>query len=116
MYIANIKPGYYTRMGAGIRHASNILKKRVATQQLLLVLTDGKPNDLDMYEGRYGIEDTKQAILSAKELGLKVFCVTIDEKANDYLPNLFGSNGYALINKVTDLPKILPVLYAKLTL
>ena len=114
--IASIKPGYYTRMGAGIRHAANLLKDQTATQQLLLILTDGKPNDLDMYEGRYGIEDTKQAILAAKELGLKVFCVTIDEKANDYLPNLFGSNGYALIKKVTDLPKTLPMLYARLTL
>ena len=113
--IASIKPGYYTRMGAGIRHATNLLENQVAAQQLLLILTDGKPNDLDMYEGRYGIEDTKQAILSAKELGLKVFCVTIDEKANDYLPNLFGSNGYALIKKVTDLPKTLPMLYARLT-
>ncbi len=114
--IASIKPGYYTRMGAGIRHATNLLKEQVATQQLLLILTDGKPNDLDMYEGRYGLEDTKQAILAARELGLKVFCVTIDEKANDYLPNLFGSNNYALIKKITDLPKSLPTLYARLTL
>ncbi len=113
--IASIKPGYYTRMGAGIRHASNLLKGQAATQQLLLILTDGKPNDLDRYEGRYGIEDTKQAILSARKLGLKVFCVTVDEKANDYLPNLFGSNNYVLIKKITDLPKMLPMLYAKLT-
>ena len=114
--IAQIKPGYYTRMGAGIRHAANLLKDQVATQQLLLILTDGKPNDLDMYEGRYGIEDTKQAILTARTMGLKVFCVTIDEKGNDYLPNLFGTNGYALVRKVTDLPKTLPMLYARLTL
>jgi nitric oxide reductase NorD protein len=103
-------------MGAGIRHAANLLKDQVATQQLLLILTDGKPNDLDMYEGRYGIEDTKQAILTARTMGLKVFCVTIDEKGNDYLPNLFGTNGYALVRKVTDLPKTLPMLYARLTL
>ncbi len=112
--ISAIKPGYYTRMGAGIRHATELLKEQVAQQQLLLILTDGKPNDLDMYEGRYGIEDTKHAILAARALGLKVFCVTIDEKGNDYLPNLFGSNGYALIKKVTDLPKSLPILYARL--
>ena len=30
-------------------------------QKLLLILTDGKPNDLDQYEGRYGMEDTKHA-------------------------------------------------------
>ncbi len=112
--IAAIKPGYYTRMGAAIRHTTDILKDQVATQQLLLILTDGKPNDLDMYEGRYGIEDTKHAIVAARSLGLKVFCVTIDEKANEYLPNLFGSNGYALVKNVKDLPKSLPMLYARL--
>ena len=67
-----------------------------------------------MYEGRYGIEDTKHAIVAARSLGLKVFCVTIDEKANEYLPNLFGSNGYALVKNVKDLPKSLPMLYARL--
>ena len=112
--IANIKPGYYTRMGAAIRHTTDLLKEQVATQQLLLILTDGKPNDLDVYEGRYGIEDTKHAIVAARSLGLKVFCVTIDEKANEYLPNLFGSNGYALVKNVKDLPKSLPMLYARL--
>ncbi|MFK5912983.1 MAG: VWA domain-containing protein, partial [Woeseiaceae bacterium] len=54
-----IKPGYYTRMGAAIRQASEVLSKQPASQQLLLLLTDGKPNDLDLYDGRYGIEDTR---------------------------------------------------------
>jgi nitric oxide reductase NorD protein len=57
----------------------------------LLILTDGKPNDLDQYEGRYGIEDTRVAIHEARQKGLTPFCVTIDEKAGDYLPHLFGS-------------------------
>lgn len=113
--ISSIKPGYYTRMGAAIRHSTNILKDRVAKEQLLIILTDGKPNDLDMYEGRYGIEDTKQAIMEAKKLGLKVFCVTIDEKAGEYLPYLFGRNNYIHVKKVLDLPKTLPKLYARLT-
>ena len=26
------------------------------------LLTDGKPNDLDVYEGRYGLEDTRHAV------------------------------------------------------
>jgi nitric oxide reductase NorD protein len=110
-----IKPGYYTRLGAGIRHASNLLKVQPAGHRLLLILTDGKPNDLDQYEGRYGIEDTRQAVNEARQLGLQPFCVTIDEKANDYLPHLFGTNGYALIRRAADLPKSLPLLYAKLT-
>ncbi|MEI7842419.1 MAG: VWA domain-containing protein [Gallionellaceae bacterium] len=113
--IAAIKPGFYTRMGAAIRQASQLLSKQRATQRLLLILTDGKPNDLDQYEGRYGVEDTRVAIHEARQMGLRPFCVTIDEKGSSYLPHLFGVNGYVVIHKPTQLPKELPLLYAQLT-
>jgi nitric oxide reductase NorD protein len=113
--IQAIKPGYYTRMGAAVRHGSELLADQPAGRRLLLLLTDGKPNDLDQYEGRYGIEDTRQAVLAARRLGLQPFCVTIDEKGNDYLPHLFGSAGYVVIRDPSDLPKQLPLLYAQLT-
>jgi nitric oxide reductase NorD protein len=113
--IQAIKPGYYTRMGAAIRHASQLLAKQQATQRILFILTDGKPNDLDQYEGRYGIEDTRVALVEARQMGLRPFCVTIDEKANSYLPHLFGIGGYVVIRKPSELPKQLPLLYAQLT-
>ena len=53
-HIAAIKPGYYTRMGAAVRYATSLLQQQSAGRRLLLLLTDGKPNDLDQYEGRYG--------------------------------------------------------------
>jgi len=114
-HINAIRPGYYTRMGAAIRHASNLLEKEATSQKLLLIITDGKPNDLDKYEGRYGIEDTRQAILEAEKKGLQPFCVTIDEKAEDYLPYLFGKNAYVLVKNVQELPAKLPLLYLRLT-
>ncbi|MHB9117475.1 MAG: VWA domain-containing protein [Burkholderiales bacterium] len=113
--IEAIKPGYYTRMGAAIRYASRLFEREQASQRLLFLLTDGKPNDLDHYEGRYGIEDTRQAVLEARRLGLRPFCVTIDERANDYLPHLFGIGGYVVIRKPSELPQQLPLLYAQLT-
>jgi len=113
--IEAIKPGYYTRMGAAIRYGSTMLADQPAGRRLLLLLTDGKPNDLDQYEGRYGIEDTRHAVLAARRLGLQPFCVTIDDKGNDYLPHLFGSGSYVVIHHPSDLPKRLPTLYAQLT-
>ncbi len=110
-----IKPGYYTRMGAAIRHASRLLAEQPAGRRLLLLLTDGKPNDLDKYEGRYGIEDTRHALRQARELGLLPFCVTVDRRAGEYLPHLFGSGGYVVIHKPSQLPRELPLLYARLT-
>ncbi len=113
--IKAIKPGYYTRMGAAVRYARQILERQPAQRRLLLLLSDGKPNDLDKYEGRYGVEDTRHAVRQARQCGIQPFCVTIDEKANDYLPYLFGTGGYVLIRKPQELPRKLPLLYARLT-
>ena len=71
--------------------------------RLLLVLTDGKPNDLDVYEGRYGLEDTRHAVQQARVAGLVPFCVTIDDQAHDYMPMLFGIQGYAWVRRPQEL-------------
>ncbi len=86
-----------------------------AEHRLLLLLSDGKPNDADHYEGRYGVEDTRQAVLEAQKMGIIPFCITIDREAADYLPYMFGANGYTLIREPEHLPTRLPQLYRQLT-
>ncbi|WP_339480855.1 MULTISPECIES: nitric oxide reductase activation protein NorD [unclassified Pseudomonas] len=113
--IQGLKPGYYTRMGAAIRQATQRLAGCKRRRKLLLLLSDGKPNDLDLYEGRYGVEDTRQAVLEARRQGLTPFCITIDREAGDYLPYMFGANGYTLIRQPEQLPLRLPQLYRQLT-
>jgi nitric oxide reductase NorD protein len=112
--IAAMSPGYYTRMGAAIRYASQCLLTEPAERRLLLLLTDGKPNDLDIYEGRYGIEDTRHALQEASQMGIKTFCITIDEEANQYLPWLFGHNGYVYVRQIRELSEKLTAMYARL--
>ncbi len=114
-HVGGIKPGYYTRMGAAIRHATQRLSARPEPQRLLLLLSDGKPNDLDAYEGRHGLEDTRHAVQAARRAGLVPFCVTIDEEAHQYLPYLFGSNGHAHVRRPHELATRLALLYATLT-
>ncbi|OUS32864.1 nitric oxide reductase activation protein NorD [Thalassotalea sp. 42_200_T64] len=113
--IQAIRPGFYTRMGAAIRQASKILQEQKSSQKLLLILTDGKPNDIDHYEGRFGIEDTKQAILEAKQMGLKPFCITVDKEAEEYLPYIFGRHSYTVMLSPSQLPVCLPQIYHRLT-
>ena len=110
-----IRPGFYTRMGAAIRQATKVIDEQKSSEKLLLILTDGKPNDIDHYEGRFGIEDTHQAICEAKKLGIKPFCITIDTDAQAYLPYLFGSDGFTVILRPEQLPLRLPQLYHQLT-
>ena len=113
--IDSIKPGYYTRLGAAIRESTKILNNQKSANKLLLIISDGKPNDVDRYDGRYGIEDTKKAIQEARKKGITPFCVTIDLEAKDYLTHLFGKNGFVVIRDTKKLPKVLPEIYMNLT-
>jgi len=113
--IDSIKPGYYTRLGAAIRESSKILNKQQSQNKLLLIISDGKPNDVDRYDGRYGIEDTKRAIQEVKKLGITPFCITVDLEAKEYLSYLFGKNGYVVVRDSKKLPKVLPEIYMNLT-
>ncbi len=110
-----IKPGYYTRLGAAIRESVRILDKQQSQNRLLLILSDGKPNDTDRYDGRYGIEDTKKAVEEAKQKGIVPYCITIDVEAREYLPYLFGRNSYSVIRDAKKLPKVLTQIYMNLT-
>ncbi len=109
--IAALKPGFYTRLGAALRHVSFRLGERPNARNLLLVITDGKPNDLDHYEGRFGIEDTRRAAMEARRRGQAVFCVAIDAQARFYLPHLFGPAGFAIVSKPEKLIAALPAIY-----
>ncbi len=105
--IAGLEPERYTRAGAALRHASRLLEGQAARHRLLLLVSDGKPNDCDGYEGRYGIEDMRQAVLEAREAGQSVFCLTVDRHAAAYLPRIFGPHHYALLQHPARLPAVL---------
>ena len=112
--IASLRPGHYTRLGAAIRHVSAQLALRPRQRRLLLILTDGKPNDLDHYEGRHGVEDTHMAVREARRLGQTVFAVTIDSKSQAIFSRIFGPHGYVVVPDPEKLSSVLPQLYRHL--
>jgi len=112
--IGALIPYSYTRMGPAIRHASSILSRERTAARLLFILSDGKPNDVDVYEGRWGVEDTRKAIKEAEGAGITPFCLTVDTVGADYLPRIFGKGNYAVVPGVDTLAKKLPELYARI--
>ena len=110
-----MQPYYYTRLGAAIRESAKILDKQQSSTKLLLIISDGKPNDEDRYDGRYGIEDTKKAIEDVRKKGITPFCITVDLDAKEYLSYLFGRNGFAVVRDGQKLPKVIPEVYINLT-
>lgn len=105
--IAALDSDRYTRMGAPIRHVTSTLSRQQASRRLLLILSDGKPNDVDVYEGRYGVEDTRQAVAEARQQGVTVFCLTVDREAPRYAGRIFGRGGFAVLRRAEQLPAVL---------
>ncbi|RJQ44804.1 MAG: VWA domain-containing protein [Nitrospiraceae bacterium] len=113
--ISGITPKDYTRMGPPIRHSTRILKSVEARTKLFITLSDGKPEDYDTYKGNYGIEDTRKALMEAKQQGIHSFCITIDKEASSYLRYMYGEVNYIVIDDVKQLPNRITEIYRRLT-
>ncbi len=105
--IAALEPEGYTRAGAAIRHAAALLAQQPAAHRLLLILSDGKPNDVDAYEGLAGVEDARQAINETRRAGVYPFCLTIDRQGQEYLGRIFGEAGHTVLRNPQQLPMAL---------
>ena len=112
--ICALRPGHYTRLGAAIRHTSAMLADQSAARKLLIVLTDGKPNDLDHYEGQHGIEDSHMAVREARRAGQVLHGIIIDEDGQDWFTRIFGAGGFTLLPNPARLTRALPDIYRNL--
>ena len=99
-----LKPFGYTRLGAGIRGAGEILKADAGTpNRLLLVLSDGFPYD-DGYQGRYAEADASKALEELRMDGVACLCLSIGAATDsDSLERVFGSASYASAATLADL-------------
>ena len=92
----HIEPDGYTRLGAAIRHAGEILKARAGTpNRLLVVLSDGFPYD-DGYEGTYAEADTHRALEELRTDEVACLCLSIGASTPiAALERVFGSASHA---------------------
>lgn len=99
-----LHPSGYTRLGAGIRGAGEVLKSRSGTSnQLLLVLSDGFPYD-EGYEGRYAEADASKALEELRADGVACLCLSIGTSTETgVLERVFGSTSFASAPALADL-------------
>jgi nitric oxide reductase activation protein len=112
--LAALQAGYSTRMGAAMRHAGHYLAARKADKKLMLVLTDGRPSDVDVQDDRLLIEDARQAVNELDRDGIFTYCISLDPHADAYVTDIFGRQ-YTVIDHIDRLPEKLPELFIALT-
>ncbi len=117
--MAAMQPRRSTRMGPAIRHALAKLDREGARMKVMIIVSDGYPQDCDYGPDRnddeYGIQDTAAALREAERKGVQTFCVTIDPAGYDYLRRMCPDERYLVIDEVADLPKALSKVYRALT-
>ncbi|WP_298235453.1 VWA domain-containing protein [uncultured Azohydromonas sp.] len=102
--IAGLEPQHCTRTGAALRHASWLLSQRAEHHRLLLLLSDGKPQDDGGYEGAAAVQDLRRAVLEARAQGQHPFALTVERQAADWMPRVFPPGHWALLQQPERLP------------
>lgn len=113
--LAGMRSRLSTRLGAALRHAAHALAAQVHERRVLLLITDGEPHDIDIFDCRYLIEDARQAVFEATRLGVSTFCFTLDASADPYLRHIFGHGNFRVLDRIESLPDVLPSMYLRLT-
>ncbi|MCY3837176.1 MAG: hypothetical protein OXH09_00715 [Gammaproteobacteria bacterium] len=117
--IAAMKPKRSTRMGPAIRHACAKLHGSGAALKVLMIVSDGFPQDHDYGPNRgeheYGVQDTARALVEAEARGIETFCVTVDRSGHDYLRRMCPADRYLVIEETAGLPAALQKTYRQLT-
>ncbi len=116
--IDKIEPKDSTRMGPAIRHTVTKLNEHDAKVKILILVSDGRPQDEEYGrvrgEKEYAIHDTKQALLEAKRQRITPFLITVDSRGRDYLRQICDDMGYEVVADIESLPRRLPKLYGHL--
>ncbi|MFN8638272.1 MAG: VWA domain-containing protein [Dehalococcoidia bacterium] len=116
--VDKIEPIRSTRMGPAIRHTIWKLQEFEAKVKILILVSDGRPQDhgygRDRTEKEYAVHDTHQALQEAKRAGITPFLITVDKEGHDYLKQMMDDVGYEVVDNIESLPRRLPSLYRSL--
>jgi nitric oxide reductase activation protein len=101
-------------MGAAIRHAGCELERIPARVQMMVILGDGFPNDVD-YKGTYAAADTRQALYELRARNIHTHGITVNLPAAPQLDQIYGDMRHSILSDVRDLPERLLQIYNTLT-
>ena len=85
-----------------------------ARVRLLIILSDGFPNDTG-YKGGYAVADTRQALTEMRARQVRFHALTVNLPADPELDRLYGKTHHQVISDVRELPGRLLRVYSALT-
>lgn len=109
-----VEPAWSTRIGAALRHAGTCLEPEKSPSKTILLITDGEPSDIDVFDPHYLVADARHAVNGLAMQGVHVQCVSVDPCAHEAICEIFGWRSAYSLARSTRLHDVLPNLLSKL--
>lgn len=111
--LAGIQGSYSTRLGAAIRHVASQLAQQPTMKKVLLVITDGAPSDIDVFDSAYLQQDSHHAVAGLAAMNIRPYCINLDPQAAQSIARIFGAGHYQTLQRIEDLPRVLSAFYIR---
>lgn len=118
-----LRPVHSTRIGAAIRHASRKLARCEATTKILLLLSDGRPYDVDYgpvgvhghadFDAEYAWGDTARAIEECRRWDISFGAIVTGDEA-EVAENISSHAAWVKCGDVEDLPESVTSVFGRL--
>jgi len=109
-------PAASTRIGVALRHTRSKLEAHPARRKLILLITDGKPQDSDYDPAtRYAQYDVRMACHECARKDIHVVCISTLANSRADLEIMFPQRRFVILEDMSQLVDILPRLYLKMT-
>ncbi|SAL75349.1 nitric oxide reductase activation protein-like protein [Caballeronia choica] len=109
-----VRPAWSTRIGPALRHAGTCLEQESSVSKTIMLVTDGEPSDIDIFDPRYLVEDARHAVHGLAVRGVRVQCISVDPVPHREMCEIFGWRNTFSLTQSTRLFDILPNLLSRL--
>lgn len=79
-----------TRLGAALRHAATLLQGERLARRGVLLLSDGAPQDVDVFDPEHLVQDARAAVHELARAGVRAGCGALEPAAARRLRTIFG--------------------------
>lgn len=94
-----------TRLGAALRHATTCLGREPADRRAIVLITDGAPADIDVFDPAYLVEDAREAVFEARARGIDAYGVVLGAAAENDARRIFGARNLRVVESAETLPR-----------
>jgi len=112
--LQNATPQYSTRMGAALRHGISFFNRDDVDTRAIIMITDGAPSDIDVFDPRYLVEDARMAVRDSVKSGIDTYGLILDPDAADQTVKIFGSRRHRIVSRAQSLGMHLESLYRQI--